>query len=130
MRRTGSILAFGGGVCIENGWVPPGHPLAPPSTPLDCDTPDPFLEIPTLVGVCVDGGWRPVPGVKTTGTIVLVPDGLNLVPIIEGDDGGRYRPVGFTGDLSVGRVFVEAMVIATADPLGTRITIRRLERLE
>lgn len=64
-------------VCFNGGWVPLGHPLldsAPMSPPLQpaaasapvpalsngCTTPDPFLGITGLFGVCVNGGWVPV----------------------------------------------------------------------
>ena len=64
-------------VCFNGGWVPLGHPLLatapisppvqptavapPPAAPATgCATPDPFLGIPGLFGVCVNGGWVPV----------------------------------------------------------------------
>ena len=65
-------------ICVNGGWVPPDHPLAvgastnptPPSTPpapplppvppTGCLGPDPFVGIPGLVGVCVNGGWVPL----------------------------------------------------------------------
>lgn len=59
-------------ICVAGGWVPPGHPLAlsslrnptppsPPATlPSGCTTPDPFLGIQGLFGVCVGGNmWVP-----------------------------------------------------------------------
>jgi hypothetical protein len=36
----------------------PPSPEAPP--PSVCTTPDPFIGIPGLIGVCVGGGWVPV----------------------------------------------------------------------
>jgi hypothetical protein len=53
------FVAFGGGVCFDGGWLPPGVP-APGTTItyLDgCSTPDPFLAIGG--GRCVNGGWFP-----------------------------------------------------------------------
>ena len=58
-------------VCVNGGWVPPDHPLAlsapstpppppPPAPSGGCTTPDPFISIPGLIGVCIDGGWRPI----------------------------------------------------------------------
>ncbi len=64
-------------VCVNGDWLPPDHPLAlsappspipaPPTTPLPpapagaCTTPDPFIGIPGLVGVCLDGNiWVPI----------------------------------------------------------------------
>jgi parallel beta-helix repeat protein len=58
-------------LCVNGGWLPPGHPAAleapgvgdgtpgdiPP--PVGCTTPDPFAGIPGLVGVCINGGWVP-----------------------------------------------------------------------
>jgi hypothetical protein len=50
-------------VCVNGGWVPPGHPLAggtpvpsvePPSAPANCPT-----EAPASDWVCVNGGWLP-----------------------------------------------------------------------
>ncbi len=54
-------------VCVNGGWLPPGHPLASGatgSTPTSsgstsCTIPDPFVGIPGLVGVCINGGWVP-----------------------------------------------------------------------
>jgi parallel beta-helix repeat protein len=55
-------------VCVQGGWVPPGHPLAvdapdpgdgAPPAPGGCTTPDPFAGIPGLSGVCINGGWVP-----------------------------------------------------------------------
>jgi hypothetical protein len=64
--------AMGGGLCWNGGWLPPGllpptsAPAAPsapsaPSTPAGCVGPDPFATMTTLRGVCVNGGWVPVP---------------------------------------------------------------------
>jgi glucose/arabinose dehydrogenase len=65
------------GVCINGGWLPSGHPLtrlgrgtgfrppAPPAGPApaqgsnSCATPDPFISIPGMWGVCVNSGWVP-----------------------------------------------------------------------
>jgi glucose/arabinose dehydrogenase len=72
-----SIQPASNWVCVNGGWLPPNHPLAlsapsnptppttpPPTTPppssTSCTTPDPFLGIPGLMGVCVNGGWIPV----------------------------------------------------------------------
>jgi hypothetical protein len=49
---------------------PPSAPVPPPS-PSACATADPFGVIASLVGVCRNGGWIPVEGVKGTGTIKL-----------------------------------------------------------
>ena len=66
------FLAFGGGRCVNGGWLPPGMFVPPlPSTGDGmqrstvpsvggCLTPDPFSSIPGLAGVCVNGGWIPI----------------------------------------------------------------------
>ena len=65
-----------GWVCVNGGWLPPDHPLAiaaasgantgsspgpppPDTTTSSCIGPDPFVSIPGLVGVCINGGWIP-----------------------------------------------------------------------
>jgi List-Bact-rpt repeat protein len=67
------FASLGGGTCYNGGWLPPG--MAVPSgsggssgsgagsgssTSSGCTGPDPFAAIPTLVGVCINGGWVPV----------------------------------------------------------------------
>jgi hypothetical protein len=53
------FAAFGGGVCFDGGWLPPGVPL--PGTTMTymggCSTPDPFVALGG--GRCVNGGWFP-----------------------------------------------------------------------
>jgi hypothetical protein len=58
------FVSLGGGVCLNRGWLPPGHPLIPPGTPpppppppTGCTIPDPFTSLGG--GVCVNGGWVP-----------------------------------------------------------------------
>ncbi len=62
------FVSLGGGVCLNGGWLPPGHPLIasgspapsppPPPPPTGaCTIPDPFTSIGG--GVCVNGGWVP-----------------------------------------------------------------------
>jgi hypothetical protein len=53
--------------------IPGSEPPPPPPTPGVCTTPDPFVAIPGLIGICQDGNWIPVPGVSGAGTIVFVP---------------------------------------------------------
>jgi hypothetical protein len=91
--------ALGGGVCVNGSWVPSSHPLAanarlpPPSAPpaheLECSGEDPFEAFTDLVGRCVQGGWIPMPGVRTDGVVqfvgtagwvVIAADGRVLVP--------------------------------------------------
>jgi hypothetical protein len=64
---------MGGGTCYNGGWLPPG--MVPPSGSTGssvssgspstgsqsqgCTTPDPFVSIPSLIGVCANGGWIP-----------------------------------------------------------------------
>jgi hypothetical protein len=53
------FIAFGGGVCYDGGWLPPGVP-APGTTVKysgSCLTPDPFTALGG--GSCVNGGWFP-----------------------------------------------------------------------
>jgi hypothetical protein len=63
------------GVCLNGGWWPSNHPATriqraggtgaapgrrtPAPTPGTCTTPDPFISIPGLYGVCINGGWVP-----------------------------------------------------------------------
>jgi hypothetical protein len=70
------FVAFGGGVCHDGGWLPPGlaAPGTTPSTlgPNQCATPDPFVALGG--GRCINGGWLP-PGVPTPGpTSCATPD--------------------------------------------------------
>jgi hypothetical protein len=59
------FAAFGGGMCVNGGWLPPGagyfqgQPAAPapPTIVTGCNTPDPFTAIGG--GTCVNGGWLP-----------------------------------------------------------------------
>jgi glucose/arabinose dehydrogenase len=66
-------------VCVNGGWVPPGHPLAgggAPTTPPPATPPPPASACATVAPasdwVCVNGGWLPPghplagPGVPTT----------------------------------------------------------------
>ena len=54
-----------------------------------CVTADPFIDIPGLIGLCRDGGWIPVPGIRAAGAMLLVGDTWS----IGGDDGVLYRPL-------------------------------------
>ena len=78
---TDPFVALGGGVCVNGGWLPPGSAAAPsqgtapegsapaeppPANPLPsgsggCSGPDPFAGMETIKGICVNGGWVPVP---------------------------------------------------------------------
>jgi glucose/arabinose dehydrogenase len=102
---------LGGGTCVNGGWLPPGTP--PPGggsgsggsgggstgggggsgSSSGCTTPDPFASLAGLVGVCTDGGWTPVSGVKISGTVrhVSVPGGAPPEWVIVGDDGQTYE---------------------------------------
>jgi hypothetical protein len=60
------FASLGGGLCVNRGWLPPGHPLIPPGPPPPppppppsalCTIPDPFTSLGG--GVCVNGGWVP-----------------------------------------------------------------------
>jgi hypothetical protein len=81
-RTPDPFAVFGGGKCVNGGWLPPGMDFgsvstqpAPAPAPLPspvatdqpaptvyggCVTPDPFITIPGLKGVCINGGWIPV----------------------------------------------------------------------
>lgn len=56
-----------------------------------CATADPFIGLPGLIGDCVNGGWLPVRGVATTGTVYSFNVGVSFWGIL-GDDGQIYRP--------------------------------------
>jgi len=51
------FVAFGGGRCVNGGWLFPTVPVSPPPAPVPggCVTPDPFVAFGG--GRCVDGGW-------------------------------------------------------------------------
>jgi len=98
------FTAMGGGTCANGGWLPPGMapmegvstsalPPAPTPTPAPqptsqggCTTIDPFAGIPSLIGVCRNGGWVPVQW--QTGTVRLLGGTWTIV----GDDGTTYVP--------------------------------------
>jgi len=100
------FVALGGGTCYNGGWLPPGMPipqgsLTSSSTTIaaatftetgGCTTPDPFVELQGLIGICQSGGWIPVPGVSTTGTINFYNYAEGFWGIA-GDDGRIYRPL-------------------------------------
>lgn len=64
------FAVLGGGTCRNGGWVPPGFaPQSSSSSPVvvvgpssngPCPGSDPFIGIPGLIGVCANGGWRPI----------------------------------------------------------------------
>jgi hypothetical protein len=91
------FVTLGGGTCVNGNWLPPGMVTPSVSTAMlstssgGCSTPDPFIGLPGLIGECRDGGWVPIAGVSTTGTIRI----FNLAETfwgIAGDDGHVYRP--------------------------------------
>jgi hypothetical protein len=91
---------MGGGTCYNGGWFPPGMviPGATATQPAQttvaagaCSTPDPFVSLAGLIGLCVQGGWIPVQGVSTTGTVMFDLSGGFWT--IRGDDGTVYRPL-------------------------------------
>jgi hypothetical protein len=91
------FVALGGGTCVNGGWLPPGiaPPSVPPSAPPPpvsggCVTPDPFVGLPGLVGICNGGGWQPVPGAAGQGTMRL--DGSTGLWVIAADSGTTYVP--------------------------------------
>jgi hypothetical protein len=67
------FVAFGGSVCFDGGWLPPGVPA--PGTTITyvggCSTPDPFLALGG--GRCVDGGWFPPSAPSPTPTPTPTP---------------------------------------------------------
>jgi hypothetical protein len=62
--------------CVNGGWLPADHPdaltvapapvvpslppLAPLPSPIGCAGADPFVAIPGMVGICVNGNWVPL----------------------------------------------------------------------
>ena len=84
------FVALGGGTCFNSGWYPPGMPLpgtpaAPPTMP-GCIGPDPFVGIPGLIGLCVNGGWLPI--------VIGGEQSLLYLPALEG---GGWPVVADTG---------------------------------
>ena len=104
------FVTLGGGTCDRGNWLPPGLVLrsssmgSPGSTAsssgTSCSTPDPFVSVSGLIGVCQKGGWVPVPGVNTTGTVRV----FSLKETfwgIAGDDGRVYRPASLDSAMRV-----------------------------
>ena len=90
---------------MNGGWLPPGmyfpgngiigpnpDPLfpPPPQSTNNCTTPDPFLDTPGLIGVCVNGAWQPVDGAHAAGTVFRI-DGVWMLR--EDDTGLVYTPL-------------------------------------
>jgi glucose/arabinose dehydrogenase len=48
---------FGGGSCVNGGWLPPTTTSPPATSSTGCSTPDPFAALGG--GTCVNGGWLP-----------------------------------------------------------------------
>jgi fibronectin type III domain protein len=96
------FVSLGGGTCSNGGWLPPG--LVPggngSAAPTGCSIPDPFVGISGLIGVCQNGGWRPVPGISMTGTIRVFSLSETFWGIA-GDDGRVYRPSSLDSGLQV-----------------------------
>ena len=94
--------------CANDSWYPPGmtipgppappgapappHGPAPPS-PAGCVTPDPFVGIPGLAGICTDGNWTPTELVSDSGTVRFQTEAGGFWAI-EMDDGRMFVPMG------------------------------------
>ncbi len=118
------FASMGGGVCYAGGWLPPGMAVpeggsaAPaPATPVptpeatpvpsgDCQTADPFVGVPGLVGLCNNGGWMPVAGIRVTGTV-------------QQDDQDRWVIVGEAGDVYLPSGPLDAVLQVT----GQRVVV-------
>ena len=103
------FVTLGGGTCDRGNWLPPGlvlrsssmgSPSSAASPSSTCSTPDPFVSVSGLIGVCQKGGWVPVPGVNNTGTVRV----FSLKETfwgIAGDDGRVYRPASLDSAMRV-----------------------------
>ena len=113
------FVSLGGGTCSNGGWLPPG--LVPNSASFSaapaskCPTADPFVNVAGLIGVCQKGGWVPVPGVNSTGTVRV----FNLNETfwgIAGEDGRVYRPTSLESGIRV-----EGLRVSFKGTLGDQV---------
>jgi hypothetical protein len=63
-----------------------------PPVPGTCATPDPFVEIPGLAGICIDGNWIPTEIVVDNGMVRFRPQDGGFW-VIEMDDGRVFVPM-------------------------------------
>jgi Fibronectin type III domain len=134
------FAGMGGGTCYNGGWLPPGMTVPgggtftsgtppPPSAPISttpgtCTTPDPFVAIAGLIGVCENGGW--VPFSAHGGTVF---QNSNLDWEITGDDGMTYVPADALPDAFQ---TYGLRVIYAGVPVGTRngLTVIQIVAIE
>jgi len=116
------------GECHNGGWMPvPDSTPAPTPTPTPTPSPtpspappppntacgaDPFAGIPGLVGMCVNGGWIPAPGVRMTGSVHRVQG----VWTIAGDDQMTYTPANLPVAFQIDALRVSFVGAFTFDP--------------
>jgi hypothetical protein len=91
------FVAFGGGVCFDAGWLPPG--VAAPGTTITymggCSTPDPFVAFGG--GTCANGGWHPAAPAAPAPPPVIADGCVTPDPFVAFGggtcaDGGWYPP--------------------------------------
>jgi hypothetical protein len=86
---------------------PPAPQLPPaPRSPGECAGPDPFIGIPGLAGVCIDGNWIPTNVLAGTGTVRF-----------QTSDGGFWSI-----QLDDGRIFAVTGLPPGFDVDGLRVT--------
>jgi hypothetical protein len=115
------FVSLGGGTCSNGGWLPPG--LVPTSASFSaapassCPTADPFANVAGLIGVCQKGGWVPVPGVNTAGTVRVFIMNETFWGIAA-DDGRVYRPASLDSSMRV-----EGLRVSFKGTLGDQVMI-------
>jgi len=116
------FVTLGGGSCDRGNWLPPGLVLASSSmgsqsSSSSCSTPDPFVSVAGLIGVCQKGGWVPVPGVNTTGTVRVFSMNETFWGIV-GEDGRVYRPASLDSAMRV-----EGLRVSFKGTIGDQVMI-------
>ena len=87
------------------------------SSSSSCSTPDPFVSVAGLIGVCQKGGWVPVPGVNTTGTVRVFSMNETFWGIA-GEDGRVYRPASLDSAMRV-----EGLRVSFKGTIGDQVMI-------
>ena len=111
-------------MAIPSAPAPPPDPV--PTSPAGCATPDPFVGIPGLAGICTAGNWTPTQLVSDSGTVRFRTEAGGFWAI-ELDDGRVFVPLGGlpaafeTPDLRV--TFTAKLRGDQTSPYGTVIEI-------
>jgi glucose/arabinose dehydrogenase len=89
--------------CSNGNWLPPGFPgttppstppPTPPPTPTGCPGSDPFLGLPGLAGVCINGDWIPTELIQNAAATVQFHSTSGGFWALHLDDGRVFVPMG------------------------------------